>query len=483
MYIVDWTYGAGPDRTNVTLVEHRKGMEPTTTSITDVKGLDASLRVTAPSADAQVIPNADKALRLFLVEELSHEIIESLGSRFSIDPFFFRVQLGHNLFPKDPPALHSTQKSRQWFTIRNVRLRYHASNQSLRDAITETRKFNMLRDLETEWSSKECDDDPNTHSSILSTQTTIWIGKDKRCHNSPVSIMLLDPSISEGTSQWRDRTNWLPMPDMDSDIGPQKSETSNSWYKDIVRMTATYPWFESPVSTKEVDAGMMVNPAFYTICAEWFLVCNYIHARVSLIEEFITFRGYFVVRGSQIDQALESVSTWKARLSKWRKMVEETLEEAVPTAARLTFEITPSPPDDTFEDIVVDFKRVLRTLTQLQSRVDRLQELGTAKMQLTAARQSLAESHDLARLTWLATIFIPLTFMSGLFSMTEDIGSMRGTFKTYFAAAVPVAVVSLVVARWGSAVVRWVGYVVGMMRNKIGVWATQGSTKLASLRK
>jgi hypothetical protein len=439
------------------LIEHSKGIEPATTSKIEFDELDACLCDKAESADAQAISNPDKILRLFLVEDFSHDIIESLGSRFSIDPLFFREQLGAIVFDKDdPPALHSTKKRRQWFTIRNVRLRYHTGDESITNAMAEVRKFNVQRNFEIEPRRKQYGHIPGPAFSIISTQTTVWVSKDKRYHNSPVGIVLLDPTISEGTPEWGHRTNWLPMPDMDSDIQPPKFLTSGSWYTDIVQMTAIYPWFKTPTSTKEIDTRMIVLPALYTICAEWFPVCDYADEHLIRIEMHLASRQQFVARGSQIDQALESVSVWQRRLSGWRKMVEETLEVALPTAARLTADSTSAHSDDTLEDIVIDFRRILRIVEQLQSRVDRLQERGTTEMQIAAARDSLAESHDLARLTWLATIFIPLTFVSGLFSMTDDIGSMRGTFKTYFAAAVPVAVVSLVVARWGSMVVRWV---------------------------
>jgi hypothetical protein len=38
-------------------------------------------------------------------------------------------------------------------------------------------------------------------------------------------------------------------------------------------------------------------------------------------------------------------------------------------------------------------------LDEIQKRVDRLIDRGRAEMQLTAARESLTESHNLARLT------------------------------------------------------------------------------------
>jgi Mg2+ and Co2+ transporter CorA len=57
--------------------------------------------------------------------------------------------------------------------------------------------------------------------------------------------------------------------------------------------------------------------------------------------------------------------------------------------------------------------------------MNRLSDQGIGEMQLTAAREGAMESHTLARLTWLATIFIPLIFVSGLFSMNENIRSLN----------------------------------------------------------
>ena len=102
------------------------------------------------------------------------------------------------------------------------------------------------------------------------------------------------------------------------------------------------------------------------------------------------------------------------------------------------------------EEIAQDFKRILQRLEELRDQLDRDFDRHRAELQLAAAGQSLAESHDLARLTWLATIFVPLAYITRLFSMSDDLQKMKGTFKTYFMVAIPVAVVSLMVARWGS---------------------------------
>lgn len=142
-------------------------------------------------------------------------------------------------------------------------------------------------------------------------------------------------------------------------------------------------------------------------------------------------------------------------------MVAETLETGIVNAQRLTQE--PSP--NLLDDITLDFERVLQKLNDLLNRIDGHLDRGTSEMQLEAARQSLKESHDLALLSWLATIFIPLTYVTGLFSMSEDLGSMKSTFKAYFAIAIPVALIALIIARWAH---HFMPYPLGIAR---GTWS------------
>lgn len=62
-----------------------------------------------------------------------------------------------------------------------------------------------------------------------------------------------------------------------------------------------------------------------------------------------------------------------------------------------------------------DFKRALLHLDQFQLRIDRQTSVVTAIMSLKDSRTSIAANHNLSRLTWLATFFIPMSFVTGAF--------------------------------------------------------------------
>jgi Mg2+ and Co2+ transporter CorA len=138
-------------------------------------------------------------------------------------------------------------------------------------------------------------------------------------------------------------------------------------------------------------------------------------------------------------------------------MVRETLAQSLPAAASFTAGTTNTPTTNSaLDSIMPDFKRIMPRLEKLETRVERLIDRCTSEMQLSAARESLAESHNLAQLTWLSTIFVPLTFVASLFSTNENIGSLKDTLVIYFASAAPFAIVTLLVARWGVDLARFV---------------------------
>jgi Mg2+ and Co2+ transporter CorA len=295
---------------------------------------------------------------------------------------------------------------------------------------------------------------------IVRTRTTLWIGHDKQCGNGTVGILLLDPTTSQGQPLWCDRPNWLPTPKM-HDPPTSAEQLSKSWYKDIISMTKTYPWFEKSEDAR-ISPHVLAKPAMYTICAEWLVVCDYVKARLSQIERELEMPRLFRSKGDAIDKSLVRLHTWRRQIPIFKDMVTETLEHALPAAARLTsppptISTAPNSPLSAFanrslfaenltinfedfagyEDIVPDFRRVLAAVNVLQERVDRLTDIVTSEIGIEDSRRGLQENHNMARLTWLATIFIPLSFISSMYSMNEDITSLSKTYGWYFCTAVP----------------------------------------------
>jgi hypothetical protein len=453
------------NRTNITFIEYQPTIAPTTTPIKTPMELKEVLHALEDDHARQ------PPLRLFIVEDLSQQVIELLGSRFDIDPQFFREQIDDYVWHNTrdpwamPPSLMSNMKHRQWFRMRNMRLRYHETEQSYQDSRLEANSWNVLRRPDDDGNHWHYQDKPGAVVSMLRTRTTVWIGKDKRCGNSTVGIVLLDPTVSQGKPLWYDRTNWLPVPKMDTQTIPA-IKSSVSWYEDIVQMTAAFPWFEISEG-HEINAQVLAKPTLYTICAEWLIVCDYVKARLAQIEWELELPRLFRSKGDAIDMSLKRLHTWRRQIPVFREMVTETLGFALPAAARLTTphsksSAAPTSPlsvrtmlsdsveinfdvVDGFEDIIPDFRRVLAALTELQERVDRLSGIVTSEISIEDSRRGLEENHNMARLTWLATIFIPMTFISGLYSMNESVQQLKDTYWVYFATALPFTLIVMAI--------------------------------------
>jgi hypothetical protein len=470
-YLVDWMvthsyhrqnkdrHGIAHDderltRIRVELFEYGSEGTAAVNSLTNIHELQIALHsnnTRTSNHDSAETPS----LRLFLIEDISYDVVELLGSRFNIDPLFFEAYVDHDNLATPPLSkgqrLRMSAMYRQWFRLQSVRLHFQLDHNDIINDRKQSECFNINRRCYPR----------HPYGSfklgITDTRTTIWIGNDLACANITIGIVLVDPTIAGGKWLSRDRDACVHMPNLNKLEAYSLPKRPDSWYGEIVEMTSRYPWFASPRSTGVFDQLAIVCPSIYATCAEWLETCE-------MVDDITDKIGWEMRRtpnsgsmATHIDTCLRRLSEWRWNIRTWRKMAKETLNEALPAAARLTAGTVThlDPPPSALDDITFDFERVLSKLEELETRVERLIDRATSEMQIAAARESLAESHNLARLTWLATIFIPLTFMSGLFSMSDNIGSMKDTFKIYFTVAIPVAIIALVIARWGSTIFRF----------------------------
>jgi Mg2+ and Co2+ transporter CorA len=222
------------------------------------------------------------------------------------------------------------------------------------------------------------------------------------------------------------------------------------------------------------------------ICAEWLTIADYIKTRLGQIEWEIAFPEHFISKHANIDLSLRKLHVWRRLVPIYREMLTENLRRVShfpcctpnlvgsgnglgSTNGNIASESTSNSastdyynnckcalyhsapvsqcPASTFHD---EFARVLSSMVEYQQRVDRLTSVVTATISIADSRRALKDSmnnQSVTQLTWLAAFYIPLNFISSLFSMQGDISSLQGTFKLYFTVALPLAVGGLVLAK------------------------------------
>jgi len=97
--------------------------------------------------------------------------------------------------------------------------------------------------------------------------------------------------------------------------------------------------------------------------------------------------------------------------------------------------------------VLEDYTYIYSSIEDAGRRLENMLLVVTSLVQIIDARQSFAETANISRLTVLALVFVPLSYVSSLFSMnSENVPGSKG-FWVYFAVAIPVTLGVILVAR------------------------------------
>ena len=82
-------------------------------------------------------------------------------------------------------------------------------------------------------------------------------------------------------------------------------------------------------------------------------------------------------------------------------------------------------------------------MERVEARIDKIVAVATTSISIQESRQAMDQNAKLAKLTGLATVFVPLSFLASFFSMTNDVASLRKTYWIFFIIAFPLTLIAL----------------------------------------
>ncbi|KAK0129890.1 hypothetical protein ONS96_000436 [Cadophora gregata f. sp. sojae] len=434
-------------------------------------------------------PVEECKLRLFVVEDLSRDVIEALGSRLDIEPAFFREHIVDYAWCnirdrwQDPPNMRVAEGHRRWVQLKYVTARYYKTSAEFTEGVKEAERFNVLRRPDDDVNNKAVWDDRNAIVGITRSRASFWLKKGEH-GKEDVGVLLLDPTIQKGTPLWYGYRNWEPTPSMKSpDIpaGPQRK----SLFEDFIYWAKKAPASQLTnlsITSSKSRTDMPMQTLLYLICADWLAISDYIRTRIGIIEWEISNPDHFLSKDFGIDDALKKLHVWRRLVPLYREMLTDSLQRVfrvpvhdtstsvtlngiesalAPTSTSTPLASSLAPTSN--HPIKSDFSRALSYMEEYQQRIDRLTSVVTAIISIEDSRRSQDDNRNVARLTWLATFFIPLSYVASLFSMQENIGQLRPTMRLYFKWAVPVAAFAM-----GLAWVLTLPWVLGVFRHLTG---------------
>jgi len=210
-------------------------------------------------------------------------------------------------------------------------------------------------------------------------------------------------------------------------------------FEDVIHYTSTLTSEE--IASIALDPRMLFKKTLMLVCAEWYTVAKYATTRLSQLEWEIE-NPRFQVDSGGLQTTIDKLHTWRRRLHIYRALVSDVLEKVI------NHENFMGNPDNNVKDLQRDFEIVLSSVEGLQIRADRIMAVVTAVMSIEESRKAVEQNRSLAQLTWLAVTFIPLSFTTSLFSMNSDLSTLTGTFRIFFAVAIPLTAIVLFLTRF-----------------------------------
>ncbi|KAG5657969.1 hypothetical protein KAF25_006920 [Fusarium avenaceum] len=430
-------------RVNVALLQYKAMQKPDITRFESRKsGLLTSKQLERSANDIKIATETDQ-FNLFVVEDLSRNVIEILGSTFGIDPQFFRAHITEHVWNnvrdrwRDPSVLDVDARRRDWFQMRFMRSRYFAIEKDLHDAEKETNEFNIIRRIIADDNDTFWDRDPKFRRNwwpwgsaqrettrvdakvgLMRSRATFWLSPDL-----PVGVLLLDPTPKAGYPLWRGYGNWDNIPPFENhlyaqiptphdDIPPsqrrKQADTNESWFEEYLYWAQrSVSVVKSPDTIEGKLPSIPIQSLLHLICGDWLIFADYLKTRLNQIDWAIVRPSFFPKADTDTrQQSLDKLHFWRRTTPQARDMLNNCVRQT------FTFKRHPSMAQ-LIEPYDYDYKAVAERLNEHERRIDRLSSAVNSAI-------SLDDAGSTSNLTILASIFIPPGLIATLLSMNTD---------------------------------------------------------------
>ena len=202
-------------------------------------------------------------------------------------------------------------------------------------------------------------------------------------------------------------------------------------------------WSNRPLQGLNTTAPSLLLLSTYPlriIAAEWMVYLQVMYHSPKQYE----------FRSDTISAALEQINILYADLSSLQKWGRRNLATSHKLRYVLDFLECHSSNDQDIELknlLIKDYNHISLSIDIYGRRLNDMVPIVTSLIQIIDSRRSLLETTNISRLTHLALVFVPLSFISGLFGMNENIAPGGKDFWLYFVVCIPMCMIVYAIAR------------------------------------
>lgn len=176
------------------------------------------------------------------------------------------------------------------------------------------------------------------------------------------------------------------------------------------------------------------------IAAEWVSYLTVMHHSIKQYE-------YTIGDLTDLLRELDKLNTDLRSLQSWRRRTMSSAQKLRSTAHFIRNSEGQTSSQSTWNILVQDYDHLAASVDNFGQHFEKMLPIVTSMVQIADSRRSFAETANVSRLTYLALVFVPLTFTTGLFSMNSDTAPGSPGFWLFFAVAIPMTVMVFMAAR------------------------------------
>ncbi|KAI7762894.1 hypothetical protein LZL87_008335 [Fusarium oxysporum] len=386
--------------------------------------------------------------RFIFVENVSPGVIILLGEKLDIDPLFFADYI-HAAFAnpekKTPPPSTATLPS---FIATRDHIHLHCQKVIALEG-TEDELKKAPYDLKTTSNVprhvRRLVTLPGRRLALAQTCCSFIV---RKIGDINICLFLLDPPVtsvvhslgSDLRSTYQASFLHLNFEDFrapESFSSFKKSPSRDTWNKASMMENIIYYLQACPPPGLDLNSPSILSIGYYGIyitLSEW-NIYNYLISRCSKHYQY----SDQLKAGRLRDEVLLDLQRWKVRSrSSHRKL--SILRDVISS------HILPSDDATVLNGVLNDINYLRDQLHDYSQSLEQMVMVATSLIQLLDSRRSILEAINTKRLTFLALVFVPLAWVSSLFSMSDGYSPGHDLFWVYFATALPVLAVVLLLS-------------------------------------
>ncbi|KAI1345618.1 hypothetical protein F5Y01DRAFT_320599 [Xylaria sp. FL0043] len=430
-------------RERIALLEFFSGSENPVKRVIPPSTLIKQLQEIAPPDDKNLAPRMPG--RILVIEDISRESVSELGAAFEINPIFFASHIHSAWREVESQSPKFCELPSQ---IRQQNFATFSYHQSLLFPEISECDYRLL-----------CQSNVPRKVAVLSGVKGRRFGLAQRCcsilmisrNAGWLGLVLVDPPIPDYFLSIR-RHGTVPISTPNAplfggteDFSSVKSAINrhyipcanqSTFEKLLAYWTSGHPDdFNSNVLTMRALAYYPLR----IIAAEWVSYHGLMSLSLQQYDRPPSANETSAEQLNRISLALTSVSSWPRRVASSTTSLRKCIHF-------IKHHGRSGSSSDYWTSLLEDYEHLAVNLTQQGKQLETAVPLVTAYLQLAEGRRVYSETKNVTRLAVLSLIFVPLSFVSSLFSMAGNILPGGPQFWLYFAVAGPVLTIVLLAA-------------------------------------